>query len=381
MSDSLILTNARIVTADSVIAGSLEVHCGKIVSVDHGNTGVPGAIDLNGDYLIAGMIELHTDNMEKHFTPRPGVKWPSLSATIAHDVQIIGAGITTVYDALSIGDIMQDSSRVRQLEEMAKTISLGRKNRALRADHYLHMRCELSFEGVVDLFRPFCANPLVKLVSVMDHAPGQRQFLNENKYREYYQGKYHFSNAEMDAFIIRHHRSSEIFSEESRQQIVALCHEHALPMASHDDASAAHIVQAHENDMVISEFPTTAAAAAAAREKGLNILMGAPNVVRGMSHSGNVSARELARSDRLDIISSDYYPNSLLQAAFAMNREMEGISLPQAIAKATVNPARTVGLFERGEIAPGKRADLVRVREVGTLPVVSEVWVQGQRVY
>lgn len=380
MNDSLILTNARIVTADSVISGSLEVHCGKIVSVDRGNTSLPAAIDLNGDYLIAGMIELHTDNMEKHFTPRPGVKWPPLSAAIAHDIQVIGAGITTVYDALSVGDIMQDSSRVHQLNEMAQTIQIGRKNQVLRADHYLHMRCELSFEGVVDLFRPFCHNPLVRLVSVMDHAPGQRQFLDVGKYREYYQGKYHFSDADMDAFIARHHRSSEMFSDTHRQQIVALCREHALPMASHDDATPEHIDQAAQSGMVISEFPTTMAAAAAARERGLNVLMGAPNVVRGMSHSGNVSARDLAASDRLDIISSDYFPGSLLQAAFAMHRQMKGISLPRAIAMATRNPARAVGLNDRGEIAAGKRADLVRVREVGDLPVVGAVWTQGRRM-
>lgn len=380
MRDTLIITNARIVTEKNVISGSVEVRCGKIISVDRGNTSLPGAVDFEGDYLIAGMIELHTDNMEKHFTPRPGVAWPPLSAAIAHDVQIVGAGITTVYDAISIGDIVQDGTRMRQLDEMVQALKIGRKNRAFRADHYLHMRCELSFEGMVDLFRPFCHNPLLKLVSLMDHSPGERQFLDIAKYREYYQGKYRFSDGEMDDLEARHRHAGKTFSRPARREVVALCREHALPMASHDDATAAHVAEAAADGVRISEFPTTTTAAAAARENGMRILMGAPNAVRGLSHSGNVSARDLAAEDRLDILSSDYIPGSLLHAAFAMHRQMQGMSLPRAIAMTTRNPAHAVGLSDRGEIAPGKRADLIRVREIADVPVVVAVWTQGQRV-
>jgi alpha-D-ribose 1-methylphosphonate 5-triphosphate diphosphatase len=376
-----ILTNAKIVTREEVIFGTVKVDSGRIVSIDRGNTSVLGAQDLDGDYVIPGLIELHTDNMEKSFMPRPGVRWPALPAAIAHDVQVVGAGITTVFDALSIGDIMDGSTRLTQLKDMSQTITSAKKQKVLRADHYLHMRCELSFETVVDLFAPFSENPLVKLVSLMDHAPGQRQFADVAKYREYYQGKFHFSNEKMDAFIEKHQRTSQAFSARNRNSIVELCQSHDLPLASHDDATEAHVDEAGENGVSISEFPTTIAAARAARDKGLHVLMGAPNMVRGQSHSGNISARELASEGAMDILSSDYFPGSILQGIFTMHQELEGFSLPQAVRVATLNPAAAAKMTDRGEISPGKRADLVRVRMAGKMPVVNEVWCAGNRVY
>lgn len=376
-----ILTNAKIVTRDEVILGTVEVDSGRIVSFDRGNTSVAGAQDLRGDYLIPGLIELHTDNMEKHFTPRPGVRWPSVPAAVAHDVQVVGAGITTVFDALAVGDVMHSSARLGQLHEMAETIVHAKKEGLLRADHFLHMRCELSFETVVELFDPFVENPLVRLVSLMDHAPGQRQFTNIDKYREYYQGKYHFTDDKMDEFIKRHKHISETYSAKHRAHIVELCHNHNLPLASHDDATAEHVEEASENGVTISEFPTTIEAARAAREKNLHVLMGAPNMVRGQSHSGNISARELAQESAMDILSSDYFPGSILQGVFTMHQQIEGITLPQAVRTATLNPADAAGLADRGEIAPGKRADLVRVNMADNMPVVNEVWCAGERVY
>ncbi|MBL4692721.1 MAG: alpha-D-ribose 1-methylphosphonate 5-triphosphate diphosphatase [Magnetovibrio sp.] len=379
--NSMILTNAKIVTKEDVVTGTVHVEKGRITAIDQGHSSLPQAQDLNGDYLLPGLIELHTDNMEKCFTPRPGVQWPSLSAAVAHDVQIVGAGITTVFDALSVGDLNQTSSRLSQLHDMAETIKTAKKEGVLRADHYLHMRCELSFETLLDLFPPFVENPLVKLVSLMDHAPGQRQFTNIDKYREYYQGKYNFSDEKMEAFIESHQKTSQKYSAKHRAHIVELCHVHGLPLASHDDATAEHVDEACQEKIRISEFPTTIEAARAARDKGLQVLMGAPNMVRGQSHSGNISARELAREGALNILSSDYFPGSILQGIFTMHQEIEGITLPKAVQVATCNPATAAGMTDRGEILPGKRADLVRVRQVGKMPVVDEVWTEGIRVY
>ena len=378
---NLILTNAKIVTRDEVVMGTVEVDSGRIVAIDRGNTSLPGAQNLNGDYLLPGLIELHTDNMEKSFAPRPGVRWPSVPAAVSHDVQVVGAGITTVFDALSVGDIMHSSARLNQLHDMAKTVVHAKKEGLLRADHFLHMRCELSYETVIDLFTPFVENALVRLVSLMDHAPGQRQFINIEKYREYYQGKYHFSDEKMEEFIERHVHISKLYSAKHRAHIVGLCREYALPMASHDDATDAHIDEACQDGVSISEFPTTIEAARAARDRGLHVLMGAPNVVRGQSHSGNISARELAAEGALDILSSDYFPGSILQGVFTMHQHIEGISLPEAVRTATINPATAAGMTDRGEIAPGKRADLVRVRLADNMPLVHEVWGAGLRIY
>lgn len=379
--NNLILTNAKVVTRDEVVFGTVTVDSGRIVSIDRGNTSLPGAQDLHGDYLIPGLIELHTDNMEKCFTPRPGVRWPSVPAAVSHDVQVVGAGITTVFDALSVGDIMHSSTRLNQLHDMAETVVSAKKDGLLRADHFLHMRCELSYETVLDLFKPFIENPLVRLVSLMDHAPGQRQFVNIDKYREYYQGKYHFSDQQMEDFIARHRHTSETYSANHRANIVDLCRAHKLPMASHDDATSDHVDEAATDGVCISEFPTTRAAARAARDKGLHVLMGAPNMVRGQSHSGNISARELAAEGAMDILSSDYFPSSIMQGVFTMHQQIEGISLPKAVQAATLNPARAAGMTDRGEIAPGKRADLVRVRMADNMPVVNEVWGLGARIY
>ncbi|MEG3618678.1 alpha-D-ribose 1-methylphosphonate 5-triphosphate diphosphatase [Magnetovibrio sp. PR-2] len=378
---SMILTNAKVVTRDEVVTGTVEVEAGRIVSVERGNTSLPIAQDLDGDYLIPGLIELHTDNMEKSFTPRPGVRWPSLPAAVAHDVQVIGAGITTVFDALAVGAILDGSTRLAQLKDMSETITDVKSKGLFRADHYLHMRCELSFETVVDLFEPFAHHDLVKLVSLMDHAPGQRQFADIEKYREYYQGKYHFSPEKMDAFIKEHIETSEKFSAPNRDKIVEISKAHNLPLASHDDATLSHVDEAKGEGVSISEFPTTIEAARAARDEGLHILMGAPNMVRGKSHSGNISARELAQEGAMDILSSDYYPGSILQGIFTMCQEVDGIHLPEAVRTATVNPADAANLTDRGEIAPGKRADLVRVRMADKMPLVNQVWCAGERAY
>lgn len=381
MDGDLILTNAMVVTPDECFKGTVQVAAGRIVDVDRGKTSLPSAMDADGDYVIPGGVELHTDNIEKHFTPRPGVGWHPRSAAVAHDTQIIGAGITTVFDSIAVGDLNQGGTRLQELHRMTDTIADARSVGLFRAEHFLHMRCELSYEGVLELFSPFAGNPLVKLVSFMDHAPGQRQFADVSKYREYYQGKYGYTDDEMDAFIQRHTESSRRHSDTHRRRIVQICKERNLAMASHDDATEDHVAEASGHGMVISEFPTTAAAARDAQAKGLKVLMGAPNVVRGKSHSGNVSARDLAQLGHVDILSSDYFPASLLHAAFLMSRELPGVSLPDAINTVTSTPARAANLTDRGEIASGKRADLVRVRMVDDMPVVREVWREGNRVY
>lgn len=380
MSAEWALTNARIVTPDAMIEGSLLVRDGRIAELDAAPSRLRNALDLEGDYLIPGLVELHTDNLEKHFTPRPGVRWPALSAVMAHDAQIATSGITTVFDALALGDVMEGSARVDHLDEMAKAVTHASQVGITRAEHHLHLRCEVSYPGVTDLFARFLDNPLVKLVSVMDHSPGQRQFASLEKYREYYQGKYGLNDVELKRFITRQKAASARYSDTHRRAVVAQCHERRLPIASHDDATVDHIREAREFGMVIAEFPTTVEAARAARDAGLHVMMGGPNLVRGYSHSGNVSARELAAGRLLDTLSSDYFPASSLHAAFVLGTQVEGFTLPEAIATVSANPAAAAGLDDRGRLAPGLRADLVRVKPVQGVPLVREVWRGGSRI-
>ena len=376
-----ILTHARVVTAEQEFVGTVVLRDGLIAQVEEGVSGLPQAIDLGGDYLLPGLVELHTDNLEKYMSPRPGVDWPSASAVLTHDAQIVSAGITTVFDALAIGDVNPRGKRMQQLPAMLDAIAAAATAGQLRADHRLHLRCELCHPDSLAVFRDLVEHPLVQLVSVMDHSPGQRQFAKEDKYREYYMGKYHLSAAEMDAFVKEQVANSIEFSDRHRRAIVEDCHVRGLSVASHDDATLAHVQESAGFGMSIAEFPTTLEAATASHALGLKVLMGAPNIVRGGSHSGNIAAAELARHEVLDILSSDYYPASLLQAAFMLAAQDNGYDLPRAIATVSRQPAHAAGLHDRGEIRVGLRADLLQAKLHQGQAVIQQVWRQANRVF
>ncbi len=376
-----ILSNARLVLAEQVIHGSLLIRDGVIADIAAGASSLPQAQDLDGALLLPGLIELHTDNLEKHMSPRPGVDWPSASAVLTHDAQIVAAGITTVFDALSIGDINPKGKRMQQLGVMLEAIAAAEAAGQTRAEHRLHLRCEVSHPQCLELFRELVEQPLVQLVSVMDHAPGQRQFARMEKYREYYMGKYHLSPAEMDTFVSEQLANSARHSDQQRAAIVDICRSRELALASHDDATLEHVTESADYGMAIAEFPTTFEAAEASHARGLKVLMGAPNIVRGGSHSGNIAAADLARCGVLDILSSDYYPASLLQAALGLAEQDNGYDLPRAIATISLAPARAAGLDDRGEIAVGLRADLVQAQVHKGQPVIGQVWRQGRRVF
>jgi len=374
-----VFTNGKIVTPNEVFAGTLRVLDGFIQNVEPGVSSASTAVDLEGDYLLPGLIELHTDALERHFVPRPGVRWPETAAVLSHDAAIMAAGITTVFDALALGDTKENSERVLELDSMAGSVKAALGQGLLRVDHFLHLRCEVSYPDVVSLFRSFDSEALVRLVSLMDHTPGQRQFTKIEKFLQYYQGKYSLSDGEVEALIRRRKENQKKYSRGHRETIVGLCRERGLPLASHDDTTLQHVKEAASEGMVISEFPTTLEAAQAARESGLVILMGAPNMVIGRSHSGNVSAMELARSGLLDILSSDYVPNSLLHGAFLLHKEL-GWGLTDAVKLITLNPARVAGLPDRGAVEEGKRGDLIQVRNHMGMPVLRGVWRKGEKI-
>ncbi len=381
MSNALVVSNARIVGRDAVLDGaSLEVRDGVIHAVDSALSNAAGAVDFEGDYLLPGLVELHTDNLEKHFAPRPGVRWPSRLAVLSHDAQIAAAGITTVLDAVAVGDVRDGAVRMEILREMIQAIQGAQQAGILRAEHLLHLRCEISFKDLMALVEPMAALDWLRLISVMDHTPGQRQFVNPAKYREYYQGKFGMSDAQMDRFMNEQIAAAAAHGQANRRAVVALCQARGLPLASHDDATAEHVAEAAADGMVVAEFPTTVDAAALSRQHGMQVMMGGPNLVRGGSHSGNVSARALAEAGQLDIISSDYVPGSLLHSAFLLPQQVPCIDLAQAVAMVSANPAEAVGLVDRGVLEAGRRADMIRVALVEDTPVVRGVWRAGQRV-
>ena len=373
------LTNARVVLPDREIDGTVVLSGGEIARVEEGRSSLPTAQDMEGGYLIPGLVELHTDNLEGHLAPRPSVHWPTLPALMAHDAQVAAAGITTVFDAVRIGDRGSDTYRVDRLRETVEQIAGAQDRGQLRAAHLLHLRCEVSVENVTEHFAQFCENPLLRLVSLMDHTPGQRQFIDLRAFKTYYQGRYRLGDAEIEEVIRTQTEDHRRHAADNRVRLTQACRALALRIASHDDATVEHVEEAAGLGLTISEFPTTLDAARAARRHGMTTVAGAPNVVRGVSHSGNVAARDLAADGLIDALSSDYVPVSLLHGVFVLHRRI-GLALSDAVAIVSRNPARMVGLEDRGEIVPGQRADLVHVTVRDDVPTVLCVWREGRRI-
>ncbi|MHA7775857.1 alpha-D-ribose 1-methylphosphonate 5-triphosphate diphosphatase [Roseibium sp. M-1] len=374
-----VFKNATLILADEVFDGSLTVdENGRISGI--GSPSDADGHDCEGDYLLPGLVELHTDHLETHYAPRPKVRWNAVSAVQAHDAQIACSGITTVFDALRVGMDEDADLRYTDMRTLADAIETGQRENRLRADHFIHLRCEVSAPDVLDAFKVFEDDDSIRLISLMDHTPGQRQFVSMDAYKIYYQGKKGFTDAQMEEFIRKRQARASSLAPENRQQLSAIARKRNIAIASHDDATVAHVDEAIALNTRIAEFPTTLEAAKASHEAGMAVLMGAPNVVRGGSHSGNISAKDLAEAGYLDVLSSDYVPISLLQASFQLAKDIEAISLPQAVAMVTATPARAIGLNDRGVLETGLRADLIQVKMVGDIPVVRGVWREGKRV-
>ena len=375
-----ILTNARLVLEDEVLNGTIAFGQDGIRALDHGGSSLPGAIDAGGDYVAPGLIEMHTDNLEKHIVPRPGVLWPNaLAAALAHDAQMAAAGVTTVYDAVCAGYDSGDSvSRRHTFESLVGAIKQGVHERVFRIEHKLHLRCELTGADVADAIAPHMDHPIVALGSLMDHTPGQRQWRDAKSHKAYVVGKSGKSEAEWEAHVAA--RMAAAANVPRMYPIVVdMFRSRGIPLASHDDTTVEHVEEGLAAGVVISEFPTTVEAAAAAKERGLATIAGAPNIVRGGSHSGGVSVADLAEAGILDGLSSDYVPSSLLQAVHRLN-ERHGIALPAAVGMVTWAVADALSLVDRGRLSPGLRADVLRFRMVGETPVVTGLWVAGRQV-
>ncbi|MBO0905793.1 alpha-D-ribose 1-methylphosphonate 5-triphosphate diphosphatase [Jiella sonneratiae] len=378
MDNETILANARIVLADAVVEGAVGIVGGRIAEILPGR--LTGGTDLAGDLLLPGLVELHTDQIEGHHHPRSSVVWNDMAAIQAHDGQIATSGITTVFDAMRVGTDENTRSDAETVARLATALDRAAAEGRLRADHFLHLRCEVSADDVIDGFDLLKDNPRLRLVSLMDHAPGQRQFHDLGKLKAYLADKFGMDDAAFEAFAAARIAQSQKNAAPHRRAIAAECRRRSIALASHDDATLAHVEESIALETLIAEFPTSVAAASASREAGMKVLMGAPNVVRGGSHSGNVSAIELLRAGLLDILSSDYVPFSLIQAVFAL-AETGAVSLPAATRLAATNPAAAVGLTDRGIIDAGMRADLIRVAHTpGEPPVVRSVWREGRRV-
>jgi alpha-D-ribose 1-methylphosphonate 5-triphosphate diphosphatase len=374
-----IFSNAALVLPDRVMHGALRVVDGRVAEISDRPSRVAGQVDCCGAFLMPGLIELHTDNLERHLQPRPGVDWPHMRAILAHDAELCATGITTVYDALRVGSITSSGrgygDYARALaDELRAADRLG----AFKITHLLHLRAEVCSETLIAELDRFAPEDRVGIISLMDHTPGQRQFADLAQLRRYMRGKYGLSEDE----FLAHVDAQTVLGNRVRAQHEAAALEAAqrlgAVLASHDDTTEQQVGQSARHGARLAEFPTTLAAARACRALGISVMMGAPNLIRGGSHSGNVAAHDLAQAGLLDVLSSDYVPAALLHGAFILG-DLLG-DLAQGIASVTQAPAQAAGLDDRGILQVGARADLILVRRFGAVPSVRGVWVDGRRV-
>lgn len=375
-----ILANALLVLPTETLHGHIRLRDGRIADIGAGTAIPPGAVDCAGDVVMPGLVELHTDNLERHIEPRPKVNWPHAAAIIAHDAELASVGITTVFDALRVGSVVSNTkaNHGEYARALADEILGLRAAGALRINHFLHLRAEVCSETLIDELDKFGPDDSIGIVSLMDHTPGARQFRDLTKLRDYYTGKHGISAAEWETHLATQMDLSARNGATHEAAAVAAARRYGAVLASHDDTDTAHVARSAEHGAHFAEFPTTEHAARACHAHGIKVMMGAPNLMRGGSHSGNVAAKALAEADLLDIVSSDYVPSSLLSGALMLG-DIWG-DLARGVATVTAAPAAAAGLADRGHLTCGARADIIRVTRVNAAGAVRGVWVQGNRV-
>jgi alpha-D-ribose 1-methylphosphonate 5-triphosphate diphosphatase len=374
------LANARLILPGGELLGRISFRGGEIVEIAKGDAVPAGAVDCGGDIVTAGLVELHTDNLERHIRPRPSANWPHMAAIVAHDAELAACGITTVFDAIRVGSIEGKGGMgwSRYARQVATELLGLRASGSLKISHHIHLRAEMCSHSLVDELAEFGPDDRIGILSLMDHTPGQRQFADIGQYRTYMTGKHGMSEQTFAEHVETRQSLGERVRDTHERAAVEAAQRFGAVLASHDDTTAGHVARSASHGIALAEFPTTEEAARACRQHGIAVMMGAPNLIRGGSHSGNVSAAQLAEADLLDIVSSDYVPSALLYSAVRLAEMWR--DWPRAMATVSTAPARAAGLMDRGQLAEGLRADLVRFRTVDGVPVLHGVWSAGHRV-
>ncbi|MEM6588063.1 MAG: alpha-D-ribose 1-methylphosphonate 5-triphosphate diphosphatase [Pseudomonadota bacterium] len=379
MTQTHVLANATLILPGETVTGAIAFTGDAITDISTGSSVPAGATDCHGDYVSPGLIELHTDNLERHIQPRPKVDWPHDAAILAHDAELASTGITTVFDAMRVGSIPEGRARYGQYARgLATELLEMREADALKISHFLHLRAEVCSATLVEELDEFTDHDRVGLVSLMDHTPGQRQFRDISKLRTYVMGKHGLTDEGFEAHIAQLRELRATYGERHEQETVKAARRFGAVLASHDDTTAEQVATSADYGIRLAEFPTTREAAEACHTHNIAVMMGAPNLIRGGSHSGNVAASDLAATGHLDMLSSDYVPSALLMAAVQLGEVWQDMA--RGIATVTVNPARAAGLKDRGTLEVGARADVIRFARRSSAPTVREVYSRGRRV-
>jgi len=372
-----LLINARVVLPTEARDGvAVLIEDGHIAALDQDGAGKAEIIDLAGRILIPGIIDLHCDALEKEIEPRPNVHFPLDFACAQADKRNAMAGITTVFHALSFANHELGVRNNAFAAEIARAVHAWRPHALI--DNRVHVRYEVTDDTAPAVLSELIEKGDAHLISFMDHSPGQGQFRDVEAYRDYLARTYKTDEDALDGILARKLEAAQ--GAMARMRFLAeKAQHHGVSIASHDDDSPDKVATVRALGAVISEFPINLETARAARENGLATLFGAPNILRGKSQSGNMRALDAVSNGVADCLCGDYSPAALLPSIMRLP-SLTDISLCQAVAMVTVNPARSAGLSDRGEIAIGKRADLVAVKMLGSLPQAEKVWVNGTSI-
>jgi alpha-D-ribose 1-methylphosphonate 5-triphosphate diphosphatase len=373
-----LLKGAQVVFPTEVGYGAdILIEDGIISAINPQSAGTADIIQLEGLLLMPGMIDLHCDALEKEVEPRPNVHFPLAFACSQADKKNAIAGITTVFHAISFANHELGVRNNAFAAEIAEAVSKWQVHAMV--ENLVHARYEVTDDSAPPIINKLITCGHVRLLSFMNHTPGQGQFKDISSFRAYLAKAYKKSDTELDEIMSRKLLCAETALDRMRE-LAAVAKKYAVAIASHDDDSAEKIETISSLGVVISEFPVNITTAKTAKAKGLTTLFGAPNILRGKSQSGSVRALEAVMEGVADCLCGDYSPDALLTATLSLP-ELSDIGLPEAVALVTKNPARAAGFDDRGEIAVGKRADLIAVKKTGGLHHAKYVWCRGIPVF
>lgn len=382
-----LLTNGKIITENEVLEGyELLIEDNKIKTIAKEGSIIrkdKEVIDANGGYISPGFIDIHSDYIENMASPRPtSVMDFELSIREAEKV-LINTGITTMFHSLSFyGKDLFEVKPVRKKENVRKLIDIINKTHSERhlIRHRFHARFELDNIEEVEMIEEYIKDGKIHLLSFMDHTPGQGQYRNIEVYKKTMKGYRNISDNEIDDLVLESQKKEKL-TVETMEQMARLAKENNISIASHDDDSEEKIDFVKTLGARISEFPITLNVAKKAKKEGLLTIAGAPNVLLGGSHSGNLSAAEAIQEEAIDILCSDYYPAAMLHSVFALS-EKYGQDLCEMFKLVTTNPSKAVNLDNLvGSIKEGKLADLLIIEKLeNKIPVITSVFVDGKLI-
>lgn len=380
--DGLFIENASIVTPNEVIDnGTLTIIDGRIEHI--GNRQAPACLqtlDARGAMLMPGFVDIHSDAIETAIQPRPGGKFPVAMALRELDRTLVACGITTMYHSLSFCDNLQTG--LRNSENCAELIrNVNAEASRLCANTKVHLRYEITETAALPLVESLIEDNQVHFFSLMDHTPGQGQFVDVEQFRLYY-GKVRGKNPEeLDALIDLRIKARRNFNDSPLLRLTRLCRQQGLRVASHDDDTEDKVRWNQLLGVSLAEFPVTLEAARLARDLGMHVSLGAPNILRGGSATGNLSAREAIEKGYGSIICSDYAPMAMIHAGITLV-QIGLVDIVEMSHMLSRNPAHAAGIdSETGSIEEGKSADLVLIQLEDRYPVILRTLVAGRQVY